>query len=179
MCRITIVVIAACLVFLSACTSTEQGTYHKTEVEEAVRKKDLPAEILMVLPKGYEEREFTYKRKLKDGMTSYDVYYEKGGNQFSINYDAEGKVLAEEKRIKLSAIPHDVRIKIEKILSAHYPNYKVLMVEELYKKNEMLLKIFFSHPEAKTGLVEAIFESETGMLREFINIKMRSITTFN
>ena len=177
--RITTVLIASCLVFLNACVSTEPGTYHTTEIEEVVRKKDLPPQVLMVLPKGYEEREFTYKRKLKDGATSYDVYYEKGGNQFAINYDAQGKVLAEEKRIKLCAIPHDIRIKIEKVLSAHYPDYKVLMVEELYRKNEMLLKIFFSHPESKTGLVEAIFDSETGALREFINIKMKSISTFN
>ena len=179
MSRITTVLVTSCLVFLNACASNESGTYHTTEVEETVRKKDLPPQVLMVLPKGYEEREFTYKRKLKDGVTSYDVYYEKGGNQFAINYDAQGKVLAEEKRIKFSAIPHDIRIKIEKVLSAHYPDYKVLMVEELYKKNEMLLKIFFSHPEAKTGLVEAIFEFETGTLREFINIKMKSISTFN
>ena len=31
------------------------------------------------------------------------------------------------------------------------------MVEELYRKNERLLEIFFSHPDSKTGLVEAVF----------------------
>ena len=177
--RITTVLAASCLVFLTACASTEPGIYHPTEVEEAIRKKDLPPQVSMALPKGYEEREFTYKRKLKDGVISYDAYYEKGGNQFAITYDAQGKVLEEEKRIKLSDIPHDTRIKIDKVLSAHYPDYKVLMVEELYRKNERLLEIFFFHPQSKTGLVEAVFEFKTGVLREFINIKMKSISTFN
>jgi hypothetical protein len=177
--RITSVMIVTCLLFLNACASTEPGIYHASEVEEAIRKKDLPLQVSMALPKGYEGREFTYKRKLKNGVTSYDAYYEKGGNQFAITYDAQGKVLEEEKRIKLSDIPHDTRIKIEKALSARYPAYKVLMVEELYRKNERLLEIFFSHPDSKTGLVEAVFEYETGVLREFINIKMKSISTFN
>jgi len=175
--RIATVFIASCLVFLNACASTE--IYHPTEVEEAIRKKDLPPQVSMALPKGYEEREFTYKRKLKDGVTSYDAYYEKGGNQFSITYDAQGKVLEEEKRIKLSDIPHDTRMKIGKVLSARYPDYKVLMVEALYRKNERLLEIFFSHPDSKTGLVEAVFEYDTGVLREFTNIRMKSISTFN
>lgn len=177
--RITIVLAASCLIFFNACVSTVPGTPHKTEVEEAIRKDDLPPQVLMALPKGYEERELTYKRKLKDGITSYDVYYEKGGNQFAINYDAQGKILEEEKRIKFSDIPHDTRIKIEKVLSAHYPDYKILMVEELYRKNERLVEVFFSHPESRTGLVEAVFEFETGALREFINIRMKSISTFN
>jgi hypothetical protein len=179
MSRITIVLVASCLVFLNACVSTLPGIPHKTEVEEVIRKKDLPPQVLEVLPKGYEEREFTYKRKLNEGVISYDVYYEKGGNQFAINYDAQGKILEEEKRIKLSDIPPGTRMKIEKVLTAHYPDYKVLMVEELYRKNEILLEIFFSHPESKTGLVEAIFEYKTGALREFINIRMKSIPTFN
>lgn len=177
--RITTVLVASCLILLSACISTIPGTHHKTEIEETIGKRDLPPQVSMVLPKGYEEREFTYKRKLKDGVTSYDVYYEKGGNQFAINYDAQGKVLEEEKRIKLSDIPRDTRRKIEKTLSARYPDYKVLMVEELYRKDEMLLEIFFSHPESKTGLVEAVFDFETGALRELIDIRMKSISTFN
>ena len=90
MSRITICLFASCLIFLNACISTVPGT-HKTEVEEVIRKKDLPLKVLMVLPKGYEEREFTYKHKLKDGAVSYDVYYEKGGDQFAINYDPRGE----------------------------------------------------------------------------------------
>ena len=179
MSRITIALLASSLVFVNACVSTVPGTLHKTEVEEVINKRNLPPQVLMVLPKGYEERELTYKRKSKDGIISYDVYYEKGGNQFAINYDAQGKVLAEEKRIKFSDIPRDTRIKIEKVLSAHYPDYRILMVEELYRKNERLVEVFFSHPESRTGLVEAVFEFETGALREFINIRMKSISTFN
>jgi hypothetical protein len=53
------------------------------------------------------------------------------------------------------------------------------MVEELYRSRETLLEIFFSHPESKTGLVEAVFEFETGALREFVNIRIKSISTFN
>lgn len=177
--RITIVLFALPLLLFNACVSILPEAHHKMEVEEVISKKDLPPQVLMILPKGYEERELTYKRKLKDGLISYDVYYEKGGNQFAINYDEQGKVLEEEKRIKLSDIPHDKRIKVEKILSTHYPNYKILMVEELYTNNEILLEIFFSHPKSKTGLVEAVFEFETGALREFINIKMKSIPTMN
>jgi hypothetical protein len=64
-------------------------------------------------------------------------------------------------------------------LSAHYPGYKVLMVEELYRGKETLLEVFFSHPDAKTGLVEAVFELGTGALREFVDIRMKSISTFN
>lgn len=177
--RITIALLASSLLLFNACVSILPEAHPKTEVEEVISKKDLPPQVLMVLPKGYEERELTYKRKLKDGVISYDVYYEKGGDQFAINYDEQGRVLEEEKRIKLSDIPHDKRIKIEKILSAHYPNYKILMVEELYTNNEILLEIFFSHPKSRTGLMEAVFEFETGALREFINIKMKSIPTMN
>jgi hypothetical protein len=53
------------------------------------------------------------------------------------------------------------------------------MVEELYRNKEMLLEVFFSHPDSRTGLVEAVFEFETGALREFVNIRMKSISTFN
>jgi hypothetical protein len=41
----------------------------------------------------------------------------------------------------------------------------------------MLLEIFFSHPKAKTGFAEAVFEYQTGVFREFINIRMKSIQT--
>jgi hypothetical protein len=177
--RITICLLACCLIFLNACISTAPGNRHKTETEEVISRKDLPPQVLMVLPKGYEEREFTYKRKLKDGAVSYDVYYEKGGNQFAINYDPLGKILKEERRIKLSDIPYDMRVKIEKVLADHYPGYRILMIEQLYANEEVLLEVFFSHPESKTGMVEAVFEFPTGALREFVNIRMKSISTFN
>lgn len=185
-----IVLVASGVFFCSACTSTAPasavpGIQQATEVEKPIRRRDLPQPVLMALPKGqgkgqgYDEREFTYKRRQKAGVTTYDVYYEKGGNQFTINYDAQGKVLEEQKRIRFPDIPGDTRIKIEKILSTRYPGYKVLMVEELYRSRETLLEIFFSHPESKTGLVEAVFELETGALREFVDIRMKSISTFN
>ncbi|HVW63838.1 MAG TPA: hypothetical protein VHB01_02400 [Nitrosospira sp.] len=157
------------------------GTAEATEVEETIRRGDLPQPVLLALPKGqaYDEQEFTYKRKQKAGITTYDVYYEKGGNQFTINYDAQGRVLEEQKKIRFSDVPREVRTRIEKTLSTHYPGYKVLMVEELYRSRETLLEIFFSHPESKTGLVEAVFEFETGALREFVNIRIKSISTFN
>jgi hypothetical protein len=179
MSRITICLFASCLILLNACISTAPGTSHKTEVEEVIRKKDLPLKVLMVLPKGYEEREFTYKRKLKDGAVSYDVYYEKGGDQFAINYDLLGNILKEERRIKLSDIPYDKRIKIEKILADHYPDYRILMVKQVYACGEILLEVFFSHPKSETGMVEAVFEFQTGALREFSNIRTKSISTFN
>ncbi|HET7062521.1 MAG TPA: hypothetical protein VFI43_10125 [Nitrosospira sp.] len=179
MSRISIVLAASSVFFFAACASILPETPHSTEEEEVIRKKELPHPVVMALPKGYEEREFTYKRKLKEGLVSYDVYYEKGGNQFAITYDPQGKILEQERRIKLSDIPPATRKKIEKVLAARYPGYKTLMVEELYRNNEVLLEIFFSHPESKTGLVEAVFELHTGALREFINIKMKSIPTFN
>lgn len=171
--------LASSLFFFSGCVSTLPEARHKTEVEEVINKKDLPPQVSLALPKGYQERGFTYKRKLKDGAISYDAYYEKGRDQFTINYDEQGKVLKEEKRIKLSDIHYDKRIKMERMLSARYPGYKILMVEELYANNEILLEVFFSHPKSRTGLVEAVFEFETGALREFINIKMKSISTMN
>jgi hypothetical protein len=39
------------------------------------------------LPKKYDRNEFTYKRKLKDGVISYDADYEKGREKFSMAYD--------------------------------------------------------------------------------------------
>lgn len=179
MLRIIISLLASSLFFFNGCVSISPEARHTTEVEEVINKKDLPPRVSMVLPKGYQEREFTYKRKLKDGVISYDAYYEKGGDQFTINYDEQGMVLKEEKKIKLSDIPHDTRTKVEEILSIRYPGYKILMVERLYANNEILLEIFFSHPKSRTGLVEAVFEFETGTLREFINIKMKSISTMN
>jgi hypothetical protein len=165
----------------AAPVSAAAGTAGATEVEESIRRRDLPQPVLLALPKGqgYDEREFTYKRRQKAGVTTYDAYYEKGGNQFTINYDAQGRVLEEQKRIRLSDVPREARARIEKTLSARYPGYRVLMVEELYRGRETLLEIFFSHPESKTGLVEAVFEFETGTLREFVDIRMKSISTFN
>jgi hypothetical protein len=188
--RLAAALAASSIFFCGACISTAPRSTsfeipQKTEIEEPIRRKDLPQQVLMALPdgkgdgKGYDEREFTYKRKQKDGVVTYDVYYEKGGDQFTINYDAQGRVLEEEKRIRFSDIPHDTRIKIEKTLSAHYPGYKVLMMEELYRGKETLLEVFFSHPDSKTGLVEAVFELGTGALREFVDIRMKSISTFN
>jgi hypothetical protein len=192
--RLATVLAVSTMLFCGACTTGPatpaaptarvpaiRGTAGATEVEESIRRKELPQPVLLALPKGreYDEREFTYKRRQKAGVTTYDVYYEKGGNQFTINYDAQGKVLEEQKRIRFSDVPRETRTSIEKILSAHYPGYKVLMVEELYRSRETLLEIFFSHPESKTGLVEAVFEFETGALREFVDIRMKSISTFN
>ena len=175
--RITMILLASSLFFLNACASTVPETYHKTEVEQVISVKDLPPKVLVALPKEYDRKEFTYKRKLKDGKVSYDVDYEKGGEKFSIAYDEQGKVLEEEKKVEFSALPPDLRIKAEKVLSAHYPGYKILLVEEVYTHNEMLLEIFFSHPKAKTGFAEAVFEYQTGVFREFINIRMKSIQT--
>ena len=179
MAPITTILLASSLFLLNACVTTVPETYHTTEVEQVISVKDLPPKVLMVLPKEYDRKEFTYKRKLKDGIISYDVDYEKGGKKFSIAYDEQGKVLEEEKKVEFSAIPHDLRIKVEKILSAHYPNYKILLVEEVYTHNEILLEVFFSHPKAKTGFVEAVFEYQSGIFREFVNIKMKSIETLN
>jgi hypothetical protein len=72
-----------------------------------------------------------------------------------------------------------MRVKIEKVLADHYPGYRILMIEQLYANEEVLLEVFFSHPESKTGMVEAVFEFPTGALREFVNIRMKSISTFN
>lgn len=171
------ILFAAPLFFLNGCTSIVPDTYHKTEVEQAIRVKDLPPKVLMALPNGYDRKEFTYKRKLKDGKASYDVDYERGGKKFSITYDEEGTVLEEEKKVEFSELPVALRIKTEKVLSEHYPDYKILLVEEVYTRNEMLLEIFFSHPKAKTGFVEAVFEYQTGIFREFVNIQMQSIQT--
>ncbi|MBN9125528.1 MAG: hypothetical protein BGO99_07615 [Nitrosospira sp. 56-18] len=195
--RLATILVASVILLCSACTTGPATSAipaipmasvppvpkasRATEVEEPVRRRDLPEPVLLALPKGqaYDEQEFTYKRRQKAGVTTYDVYYEKGGSQFTINYDAQGKILEEQKRIRFSDVPREARTRIEKTLSAHYPGYKVLMVEELYRSGKTLLEIFFSHPESKTGLVEAIFEFETGALREFVNIRMKSISTFN
>lgn len=173
------ILLASIAFFLTACISTFPDIYHKTENEEVIGIKNLPPKVLMSLPKEYNRKEFTYKRKLKDGVTSYDVYYEKDGVKFTNNYDELGKLVRKEKKIKLSDIPHDTRIKIVEFLSQHYPGYKTLMVEEVYAHNEMLVEIFFSHPKTKTGLIEAVFEYQTGIFRESINIRMKSIQTLN
>lgn len=165
--------------FLNACAVTVPDIYHNTEVEHSISVKDLPQKILMALPKEYNRKELTYKRKLKNGVTSYDVDYEKGGKKFSIAYDDQGTVLEEEKKVEFSDIPYNLRIKAEKVLSEHYPGYNIILVEEVHTHNEMLLEIFFSHPKAKTGFVEAIFEYQSGAFREFVNIKMKSIETLN
>lgn len=164
---------------LSACAATAPDIYHNTEVEHSISVKELPPKVLMALPKEYNRKEFTYKRKLKNGITSYDVDYEKGGEKFSIAYDEQGTVLEEEKKVEFSEIPYDLRTKAEKVLSEHYPGYNIILVEEVYTQNEMLLEIFFSHPKAKTGFVEAIFEYQSGTFKEFVNIKMKSIETLN
>jgi len=179
MIRIVTIVSFLSLFFLNACTATTPSIYHNTEVEQFIRVGDLPPKVLMALPKEYNRKDFTYKRKLKNGITSYDVDYEKGGEKFSIAYDEQGVVLEEEKKVEFSEIPYDLRIKAEKVLSEHYPGYKIVLVEEVYSHNEMLLEIFFSHPKAKTGFVEAIFEYQSGVFREFVNIKMKSIETLN
>jgi hypothetical protein len=171
------------LFLLSACTATTPDIYHNTEVEYSISVKDLPPKVLMALPKEYNKKKnrknFTYKRKLKNGITSYDVDYEKGRKKFSIAYDEQGTILEEEKKVEFSDIPYDLRIKAERVLSEHYPNYNIILVEEVYTRNEKLLEIFFSHPKAKTGFVEAIFEYQSGAFREFVNIKMKSIETLN
>lgn len=181
MSRMTVILLASSLFFLNACVATVPDTYHKTEdkteVEQVIHVKDLPPKVLMALPKEYDRKEFTYKRKLKDGAVSYDVDYERGGKKFSIAYDEQGKVLEEEKKVEFSNLPADLRIKVGKVLSAHYPGYKILLAEEVYTHNEMLLEIFFSHPKAKTGFAEAVFEYQTGAFREFVNIQMQSIQT--
>jgi hypothetical protein len=174
---ITTILLASSLFFLNACVATVPATYHKTEIEETISVKDLPPKVLMALPKEYDKKEFTYKRKHKDGKISYDVDYEKGGKKFSIGYDEQGKILEEEKKVGFSDIPSDLRIKVEKVLSEHYPDHNILLVEEVYMPDEMLLEVFFSAPKAATGFVEAVFEYRTGVFREFINIRMKSIQT--
>ncbi len=139
----------------------------------------MPTKVLMALPKEYNRKEFTYKRTLKNGITSYDVDYEKGGKKFSMAYDEQGTVLEEKKKVEFFEMLHGLRVKAEKVLFEHYPDYNIILVEEVYTYNEMLLEIFFSHPKAKTGFVEAIFEYQSGAFREFVNIKMKSIETLN
>jgi hypothetical protein len=171
------VLVASSLVFLSGCVATVPATYHKTEVEETIHVKDLPPRVLAALPKEYDKKEFTYKRKHKNGKISYDVDYEKSGKKFSIGYDEQGRILEEEKKVEFSDIPQDLRAKVEKVLSEHYPDHKILLVEEVYTPDEMLLEVFFSAPKSSTGFVEAIFEFKTGVFREFVNIRMKSIQT--
>lgn len=165
--------------FLSACVATTSGIYHSTETEQFISIKDLPSKVLATLPKEYNKREFTYKRKLKNGVISYDVDYEKDRKKFSIAYDEEGNILEEEKKVEFSDISHELKMKVEKVLFEHYPGYTIILVEEVYTHNEMLLEVFFSHPKAKTGFVEAIFEYQSGAFKEFVNIKMKSIETLN
>jgi len=179
MSSIAIIVSFSLLFFLNACAVTPPDIFHNTEVEQCISVKDLPPKVLMVLPKEHDKKEFTYKRKLKNGIISYGVDYEKDREIFSIDYDEQGKVLREEKKVEFSDIPYDLRIKVEKVLSEHYPNYNILQIEEVYTGNEMLLEVSFSHHKAKTGLVEAFFEYQSGTLREFVNIKMKSIETLN
>jgi hypothetical protein len=169
--------LASMSLLIGGCVATVPETYHKHEVAEVIRVKDLPAKVLAALPKEYDRNEFTYKRKLKDGVLSYDVDYEKGGKKFSIAYDEQGRVVEEEKKVEFSDIPHDLRLKVEKVLSMHYPDYKILMVEEVYTKKEKLLEVFFSHPKTRTGFAEAVFEYQTGEFREFIHMRMKSIQT--
>jgi hypothetical protein len=165
------------LFFINACASIVPDIPHKTEIEQSIQVKDLPPKVLMALPKEYGRKEFTYKRKLKDGKVSYDVDYEREGKKFSIAYDEQGRVLEEEKKVEFSDLPPDLKIKVEKVLSAYYPGYRIVLTEEVYTNNEKLLEIFFSHPKTKTGFAEAVFEYQTGVFREFINIQMQSIQT--
>jgi hypothetical protein len=88
-------------------------------------------------------------------------------------------MLEQENKVEFSDIPQDLRLKVEKILSAHYPGARILMVEEVYPQKEKLLKVFFSHSKAKTGFAEAVFEYQTGEFREFIHMRMKSIETLN
>ena len=162
---------------IGGCMATVPETYHKHEVAEVIKVKDLPTKVLAALPKEYDRNEFTYKRKSKDGVISYDVDYEKGGKKFSIAYDDQGGVVEEEKKVEFSDIPHDLRLQVEKVLSMHYPNYKILMVEEVYTQKGKLLEVFFSHPKTRTGFAEAVFEYRTGKFREFIHMRMKSIQT--
>ncbi len=99
--------------------------------------------------------------------------------KFSIVYDKHGKVLEKEKKVEFSDIPSDLRIKVEKFLSEHYPNYEILLVEEVNIRDEIFLEVFFSHPKTKTGFVEATFEYNSGTFKEFVNIKTKSIDTLN
>jgi hypothetical protein len=114
---------------------------------------------------------------LKDGIISYDVDYEKGGRKFSIAFDDQGRVVEEERKIEFSDMPDDLKAKVEAALSKHYPNYRILLIEEVHTPKEMLLEVFFSHPKTRTGLAEAVFDYRTGEFREFIHIRMKSIQT--
>src|SRR5690242_10979859 len=82
--RIKTLFIVLASFYLSACVATVPEIYHKTEVEEVIKISDVPPKVLAALPKEYDRKEFTYKRKLKDGIISYDVDYERGGDKFSI-----------------------------------------------------------------------------------------------
>ena len=137
--------------------ATVPETYHKHEMAEIIRIKDLPPKVLAALPKQYDRNEFTftYKRKLKDGVISYDADYEKGGEKFSMAYDEQGRMVEQEKKVEFSDIPQDLKLKVEKVLSAHYPDARILMVEE------------------------AVFEYQTGEFREFIHMRVKSIETLN
>src|ERR1700712_5988468 len=97
--------LASMSLLIGGCVVTVPETYHKHQVAEVIRVKDLPAKVLAALPKEYDRNEFTYKRKLKDGVLSYDVDYEKGGKKFSIAYDEQGRMVEEEKKVEFSDIP--------------------------------------------------------------------------
>ncbi|MEO6825057.1 MAG: hypothetical protein ABI167_10125 [Nitrosospira sp.] len=73
------------------------------------------------MPKQYNRNEFTYKCKLKDGVIRYDVDYEKGGEKFPMAYDERARMVGQEKKVEFSDIPLDLKLKVEKVLSAHYP----------------------------------------------------------
>lgn len=167
------------LFLLGGCVAAVPETYHRNETEEVIRMKNLPPKVLAALPREYDEKDVTYKRKLKDGVISYDMDYEKGGKKFSIAFDDQGRMVEEERKVEFSDIPDYLKAKVEAVLSKHYPNYRILLVEEVYTRTEMLLEVSFSHPKTKTGFAEAVFDYRTGEFREFIHIRMKSIETLN
>lgn len=165
--------------FLAACAISSRAIHHDTETEQFIHAEELPSKVLAALPKEYDKKDLTYKRKLKNKVIYYEVNYEKDRGQFSITYDKGGKILEGEKKIEFSDIPDESRIKVEKILSGQYPDYHIIQVEKVYRHDEMLLEVFFSHPEAPTGFVEAIFDYHSCTLKEFVNKEMQSIQTHN
>lgn len=164
---------------LGGCIAAMPETYHRNETEEIIRARDLPPKVLAALPPEYDKKAFTYKRKLKDDVISYDVDYEKEGRKFSIAFDGQGRVVEEERKIEFSDIPDDLKAKVKTVLSKHYPDYSILLVEEVFTPTEMLLEVFFSHPKTRTGFAEAVFNYRTGEFRGFIHIRMKPIETLN
>jgi hypothetical protein len=142
-----------CLVFLLF----QSCTHDHFKQERALKNTDVPSEVLEGFHQRHKNIQENFHLQITDGLASYEVHFVEEGKEKSERFNAKGKLIESEEKIKFEEVPEITRNKIQSFLDEEKEN-SILEVQKIHNKEFDGFELKMKSKKSKTGLMEYFFK---------------------